>query len=156
MANLLAQKQNAFYHDYAVNVCAGAGAGIGAAALEPVRRSMGDPLATKTITLSCGKLTTGVTIKPWTGIFMLRSLSSPETYFQAAFRVQSPWEVTNDDGTVGLFSTSITHEDYDAMKRAASPNAASGAFRQRIFTNVPPAGAGEGEARPPRKPRKRK
>ena len=66
MANLLAQKQNAFYHDYKVNVCAGARAGIGVAALEPVRRSMGDPLESKTITLSCGKLTTGVTIKPWT------------------------------------------------------------------------------------------
>lgn len=96
MANLLAQKQNAFYHDYHVNVCAGTEAGIGVKALEPVRKSMGDPLAAKTITLSCGKLTTGVTIKPWTGIFMLRNLSSPETYFQAAFRVQSPWEVTND------------------------------------------------------------
>ena len=98
MANLLAQKQNAFYHDYEVNVCAGAEAGIGVKALEPVRRSMGDPLTTKTITLSCGKLTTGVTIKPWTGIFMLRNLTSPETYFQAAFRVQSPWEITNDSG----------------------------------------------------------
>ena len=98
MANLLAQKQNAFYHDYKVNVCAGTQAGIGVAALEPVRRSMGDPLETKTITLSCGKLTTGVTIKPWTGIFMLRNLSSPETYFQAAFRVQSPWEITKDNG----------------------------------------------------------
>ncbi len=98
MANLLAQKQNSFYHDYKVNVCAGAQAGIGAAALEPVRQSMGDPLETKTITLSCGKLTTGVTIRPWTGIFMLRNLSSPETYFQAAFRVQSPWEVQKDNG----------------------------------------------------------
>ena len=98
MANLLSQKQNAFYHDFHVNVCAGTEAGIGVKALEPVRKSMGDPLATKTITLSCGKLTTGVTIKPWTGIFMLRNLSSPETYFQAAFRVQSPWEVTNDSG----------------------------------------------------------
>lgn len=98
MANLLEQKQNAFYHDYKVNVCAGTGAGIGVAALEPVRNSMDDPLDTKTITLSCGKLTTGVTIKPWTGIFMLRNLSSPETYFQAAFRVQSPWEITTDKG----------------------------------------------------------
>jgi hypothetical protein len=98
MANLLTQKQNVFYHDYTVNVCAGTAAGVGAAALEPVQRSMGDPLATKTITLSCGKLTTGVTVKPWTGIFMLRNLSSPETYFQAAFRVQSPWEVTGESG----------------------------------------------------------
>lgn len=98
MANLLQQKQNAFYHDYKINVCAGTQAGIGVSALEPVRRSMEDPLQSKTITLSCGKLTTGVTIKPWSGIFMLRNLSSPETYFQAAFRVQSPWEITKDNG----------------------------------------------------------
>ena len=98
MRNLLAQKQNVFYHGYTVNVCAGTSAGIGAAALEPVQKSMGDPLGTKTITLSCGKLTTGVTVKPWTGIFVLRNLSSPETYFQAAFRVQSPWEVATEGG----------------------------------------------------------
>lgn len=98
MRNLLRQKQNTFFHDYAVNVCAGSSAGIGVEALEPVLRSMGDPLETKTITLSCGKLTTGVTVKPWTGIFMLRNLSSPETYFQAAFRVQNPWEIDTDAG----------------------------------------------------------
>lgn len=97
MANLLEAKQNAFYHDYKINVCAGASAGIGLDALQPVLNSMGNPLETKTITLSCGKLTTGVTIKPWTGIFMLRNLKSPETYFQAAFRVQSPWEITDDN-----------------------------------------------------------
>jgi hypothetical protein len=60
---------------------------------------MGDPLKTKTITFSCGKLTTGVTVRPWTGIFMLRNSSSPETYFQAAFRVQNPWVIKNPDNT---------------------------------------------------------
>ena len=59
---------------------------------------MENPLKTKSITLSCGKLTTGVTVRPWTGIFMLRNASTPETYFQAAFRVQSPWTVMNSDG----------------------------------------------------------
>lgn len=59
---------------------------------------MDDPLKSKTITLSCGKLTTGVSVKPWTGIFMLRNSSSPETYFQAAFRVQTPWTIKNPDG----------------------------------------------------------
>lgn len=98
MNNLLAQKQNRFYHDYKIIVAAGSSAGIGAAALPPVQEAMGDPLATKSITLSCGKLTTGVTVKPWTGILMLRNSSSPETYFQAAFRVQSPWAVRNPDG----------------------------------------------------------
>ena len=98
MKNLLEKRNNVFYHDYQVIVCAGSDAGIGVAALKPVRKAMNDPLNSKTITLSCGKLTTGVTIKPWTGIFMLRNLSSPETYFQAAFRVQSPWEVTDEYG----------------------------------------------------------
>ena len=98
MANLLSQKQNKFYHDYNIVVCAGASAGVGLDALLPVKESMGDPLKTKTITLTCGKLTTGVTVKPWAGIFMLRNLKSPETYFQAAFRVQSPWEVKNEGG----------------------------------------------------------
>jgi hypothetical protein len=80
-------------------VAAGSSAGIGAAALQPVMNMMDNPLKTKTITLSCGKLTTGVTVRPWTGILMLRNSSSPETYFQAAFRVQSPWTVKNPDST---------------------------------------------------------
>lgn len=108
MANLLKQKQNRFYHDYKVVICAGTGAGIGIEALYPVKASMADPLKTKTIVLSCGKLTTGVTVKPWTGIFMLRNLKSPETYFQAAFRVQSPWEVKNEEGG----KTIMKHECY--------------------------------------------
>ncbi|MCR4753218.1 MAG: GIY-YIG nuclease family protein [Candidatus Saccharibacteria bacterium] len=98
MANLLAEPQNTFYHDYKINVCAGTKAGIGLAALAPVQASMHDPLNSKTITLSCGKLTTGVTVKPWTGVFMLRNLKSPETYFQTAFRVQSPWTMKDDEG----------------------------------------------------------
>ncbi len=98
MANLLAEKQNVFWHDYQVLVVAGAGAGIGLDALPPVRAAIGDGHDTKTITLSCGKLTTGVTVKQWSSILMLRNLNSPETYFQAAFRVQSPWSIKNPDG----------------------------------------------------------
>lgn len=99
MANLLEQQHNIFYHDYKVVVAAGTQAGIGVEALQPVLKAMtNNPLESKTITLSCGKLTTGVTVKPWTGIFMLRNLSSPETYFQAAFRVQTPWVIKNPDG----------------------------------------------------------
>lgn len=98
MANLLKSRNNKFYHDYTVVVAAGAQAGIGVQALQPVFDAMTDnPLESKTITLSCGKLTTGVSVKPWTGIFMLRNSSSPETYFQAAFRVQTPWVIKNPD-----------------------------------------------------------
>jgi hypothetical protein len=98
MRNLLLKRQNRFYHDYKVIVAAGSSAGIGVDALRPVLEAMDDPLKTKTITLTCGKLTTGVTVRPWTGIFMLRNSSSPETYFQAAFRVQNPWVLRNPDG----------------------------------------------------------
>ena len=117
MANLLAQKQNRFYHDYKVVVCAGTAAGIGLDALYPVQANMGDPLETKTITLTCGKLTTGVTVKPWTGIFMLRNLKSPETYFQAAFRVQSPWEVKNEEGSRTIMKNECYVFDF-ALDRA--------------------------------------
>jgi len=98
MHKLLAKRQNVFYHDYKIIVAAGSAAGIGVYALPPVLEAMDEPLKSKTITLSCGKLTTGVTVKPWTGILMLRNSSTPETYFQAAFRVQSPWTVRNPDG----------------------------------------------------------
>ncbi len=99
MRNLLSEKQNRFYHDYTVIVAAGSNAGIGVDALPPVYNAMNNPLKTKSITLSCGKLTTGVTVKPWMGIFILRNSSTPETYFQAAFRVQSPWTIINPDST---------------------------------------------------------
>ena len=98
MANLLAEKQNVFWHDYAVLTVAGPSAGIGLNALPPVRKAIGSGFDKKTITLSCGKLTTGVTIPQWSSILMLRNLKSPETYFQAAFRVQSTWSIRNPNG----------------------------------------------------------
>ena len=98
MANLLAEKYNTFWHEYQVVVAAGASAGIGLDALPPVRSAIASGFDTKTITLSCGKLTTGVTVPQWSSLLMLRNLKSPETYFQAAFRVQSPWSIKNPNG----------------------------------------------------------
>ena len=98
MGNLLTEKHNVFWHDYAVVIAAGASAGIGLDALPPVRKAIGGGFETKTITLSCGKLTTGVTVPQWSSILILRNLKSPETYFQAAFRVQSPWSIKNPNG----------------------------------------------------------
>lgn len=98
MANLLNERHNTFWHDYKVLVAAGAQAGIGLEALPPVRQAIGSGFESKTITLSCGKLTTGVTVAQWSSIMMLRNLKSPETYFQAAFRVQSPWSIKNPNG----------------------------------------------------------
>ena len=49
----------------------------------------------KTITLSVGQLTTGVTIPEWTAVLMLSSLKSPALYMQAAFRAQNPCLFSN-------------------------------------------------------------
>lgn len=98
MANLLAEPHNVYWHNYDVVVAAGASAGIGLDALPPVRQAIGSGFDSKTITLSCGKLTTGVTVSQWSSILMLRNLTSPESYFQAAFRVQSPWSIKNPNG----------------------------------------------------------
>jgi len=98
MAKLLRERHNTFWREYEVIVAAGTDAGIGLDALPPVRKAIGGGFDTKTITLSCGKLTTGVTVSQWSSILMLRNLTSPETYFQAAFRVQSPWAIKNPNG----------------------------------------------------------
>ena len=98
MEALLHRPTNGFYQNYTIINCSGTKAGIGVDALGPVRKAMGDnPLTTRTITLTCGKLTTGVTLRPLGGLLMLRNCSSPETYFQTAFRVQSPWTATDKD-----------------------------------------------------------
>ena len=100
MKNLLNEPQNSFYKDYEVIVAAGSSAGSGEKALIPVREAMKNPLTTKTITITCGKLTTGITVRPWSAIFMLTSISTPEAYFQSSFRVQSAWTVKSDEADV--------------------------------------------------------
>lgn len=98
MKNLLSERQNVFWHEYEILNVSGLKAGVGLDALPPVREAIRDGFDTKTITLSCGKLTTGVTVPQWSSILMLRNLQSPESYFQAAFRVQSSWSVRNPNG----------------------------------------------------------
>ena len=145
MANLLKKKQNVFYKDYKVVVAAGTGAGIGIKALPPVLEKMDDPLKSKTITLTCGKLLTGVTVKPWTGIFMLRSCSTPETYFQAAFRVQSPWTVKNPDGLSPNKEEIIKNECYvfDFAPNRALRQIAEYSCRLNVNENNPEAKVAE-------------
>ena len=53
----------------------------------------------RTITLSVGQLTTGITIPEWTGEMMLSNLKSPAVYMQAAFRAQNPWQYKKDGKT---------------------------------------------------------
>ena len=57
--------------------------------LEAVRTAIEDN--PRTITLSVGQLTTGVTVPEWTGVMMLCNMKSPALYMQAAFRAQNPY-----------------------------------------------------------------
>lgn len=89
MAKML--EADPLFSQFEIHVAAGAETGVGAAALPPLQEAI--RRAEKrhgSITLSCGKLMTGVTVPEWSSIFMLRSMKAPESYFQAAFRVQSP------------------------------------------------------------------
>ena len=63
-------------------------------ALKMVNKAIGpDPSETYTITLTCGRLTTGVSVKPWTAVFMMSGSfsTSAASYMQTIFRVQTPF-----------------------------------------------------------------
>ena len=116
MKNLLKKPQNTFFHDYEIIVCAGEQVGVGQEAYKYTKKKMEkdgkNPLETKSITLSCGKLTTGVSVPPWSGILMLRNTTSPETYFQTIFRVQTPWTIKNPNGKTPNEQVIIKKECY--------------------------------------------
>ena len=87
--------KHGFFKDYAVILAAGTGDEdrITKTALEEVKQKIGNnPFETKTITLSCGQLTTGVTVPAWTAVLMLNNCKSPALYMQSAFRSQNPFE----------------------------------------------------------------
>lgn len=88
----LMKKHEIFSMFNIVNV-AGTGDDTGSEALDDVKKAIGNnPEDTYTITLSCGKLTTGVTVKAWTAVLYLAGSysTSATSYLQAIFRVQSP------------------------------------------------------------------
>lgn len=85
--------QNRIFSQFNIVNVAGTGDDNGYEALDAVERAIGDnPDDTYTITLSCGKLTTGVTVKPWTAVLYLAGSysTSASSYLQTIFRVQSP------------------------------------------------------------------
>lgn len=97
--------EHPYFSGFEVVVAAGPKAGQGADALPPVEAAIGKANkenSSGSITLSCGKLMTGVTVREWGAILMLRSLKSPESYFQAGFRVQSPFAFHDAEGKLDV------------------------------------------------------
>ena len=85
--------ENRVFSQFNIVNVAGTGDDNGYEALDAVERAIGDkPDDTYTITLSCGRLTTGVTVRPWTAVLYLAGSYSTSAafYLQAIFRVQSP------------------------------------------------------------------
>lgn len=88
------------FKDYKVTVVAGDGnveaedISKNEASLERVKKAI--EANDKTITLSVGQLTTGITIPEWTAVMMLTNIKSPSLYMQAAFRAQNAYEFEED------------------------------------------------------------
>lgn len=142
LAQLL--KQDPVFENYEIIIAAGDGKSFEEEAedvagneksFDRVRKAIANH--DKTITLSCGQLTTGVTIKEWSAVLMLTDISSPALYMQAAFRAQNPYswtEIVNGQTIVHrkksayLFDFSPTRvlRIYDCFANALSPVAAVG------------------------------
>lgn len=109
-------KKHPVFRDYTVVLAAGDGrrhgtdgldeaiddAEVAGKSLAKVRAAIAKAEAEggKTITLSVGQLTTGVTVPEWTAVIMLSNLTSPALYMQAAFRAQNPCTFVRDTNEV--------------------------------------------------------
>ncbi len=98
-------KNHELFKDYEVILAAGTGdnEGIGKQSLEKVQNAIRN--YDKTITLSCGQLTTGITIPEWTGVLMLSNTGSPSQYLQTAFRAQNPYVYTDSETLKTIYKT---------------------------------------------------
>jgi hypothetical protein len=92
----------------------------------------------KTITLSCGQLTTGVTVKEWTAVLMLTDIKSPSLYMQAAFRAQNPYKAIRNGElfmkkSAYLFDFAPTRvlEIYDQFANGLNPKAVKGEVTEK-------------------------
>jgi len=87
-----------------------------------------------TITLSVGQLTTGVSVREWTGVLILSNMKSPAQYMQAAFRAQTPYLYKGSDGQfhrkenayIFDFAPARTLTNYEEMANGLSADTASG------------------------------
>ncbi len=97
LARLL-QEEGSGFEDYEVVLAAGDGRLSEEAETVKSFKAVKDAIAhhEKTITLSVGQLTTGVTIPEWSGVLMLSNMKSAPLYMQAAFRAQNPCDITRD------------------------------------------------------------
>lgn len=143
LENLL--KEDPIFKDYKVIVAAGDGKTFEEEendfkANETSFKRVTDAIAEndKTITLSCGQLTTGITIKEWTAVLMLTDIKTPSLYMQAAFRAQNPYKEfrngkLNIKKSAYLFDFAPTRvlEIYDQFANGLNPKAVKGEITEK-------------------------
>ncbi len=138
-------KKDPVFKDYAIIVAAGNGQTFeeeendiraNESSFEKVKKVIKEN--DKTITLSCGQLTTGVTVKEWTAVLMLTDIKSPSLYMQAAFRAQNPYkEMRNEElymkksAYLFDFAPSRVLEIYDQFANGLNPKALSGEVTEK-------------------------
>ena len=85
-------KEHEIFKDYEIVLAAGDGSLDDEKAYDDAYNRVVNAIANndKTITLTVGQLTTGITIPEWTAVLMLSNVASPSLYMQAAFRAQNP------------------------------------------------------------------
>jgi type II restriction enzyme len=138
-------KEDPIFKDYQVIVAAGDGRTFeeeendfkgNESSFQKVKKAIAEN--DKTITLSCGQLTTGVTVKEWTAVLMLTDIKTPSLYMQAAFRAQNPFkELRNGElyfkKSAYLFDFAPTRvlEIYDLFANGLNPTAAQGEITEK-------------------------
>ncbi|MBM3435828.1 MAG: hypothetical protein FJY07_06390 [Bacteroidetes bacterium] len=138
-------KENPIFQDYKIIVAAGDGRSFeeeendfkgNESSFQKVKTAIAEN--DKTITLSCGQLTTGVTVKEWTAVLMLTDIKTPSLYMQAAFRAQNPFkEFRNGElyfkKSAYLFDFAPTRvlEIYDQFANGLNPKAVKGEITEK-------------------------
>jgi len=138
-------KEDPVFNDYQVIVAAGDGRTFeeeendfkgNETSFQKVKKAIAEN--DKTITLTCGQLTTGVTIKEWTAVLMLTDIKTPSLYMQAAFRAQNPFkEIRNGElyfkKSAYLFDFAPTRvlEIYDQFANGLNPKAVNGEITEK-------------------------
>lgn len=136
-ARLLAKKlhEHPVFKDYEIVLAAGDGRvdddDENEKSFDKVRKAIAEN--EKTITLSVGQLTTGVTIPEWTAVLMLSNVKSPSLYMQAAFRAQNPClfrtgtkSKRKENAYVFDFDPARTLIIFEEFANNLSPNTSSG------------------------------
>lgn len=138
-------KKDPIFKEYKIIVAAGDGRSFeeeandfkrNESSLQKVKKAIAEN--DKTITLSCGQLTTGVTVKEWTAVLMLTDIKSPSLYMQAAFRAQNPYKEFRNGELVSkksayLFDFAPTRvlEIYDQFANGLNPKAVKGEITEK-------------------------